>query len=226
MCGRFTRRATRRHVADHFGIDVEDVPEFVESWNIAPNSFQPVIRLDREGLREVALMRWGLVPFWAANDKSGFSTINAKAEEVATKPMWREAFRRRRCLVPADAFYEWQKLDAKNKQPWAIALKDDGLYSFAGLWERWTPRGGLPLETFAIITTDPNEVVEPLHNRMPVILEPKDYSRWLDTSDADQLPLDLLRPFPAEKMQAWAVNRAVGNTRNDRPDLMDPMSEV
>ena len=225
MCGRFSRRATRRNVADHFGLNVRNVPEFVESWNIAPSTFQPVIRLDRDGHREAALMRWGLVPFWAASEKHGLSTINAKAEEVATKPMWREAFRRRRCLVPADAFYEWQKLDAKSKQPWAIALKDDGLYSFAGLWERWNPKDSLPLETFAIITTDPNELVEPLHNRMPAILEPKDYARWLDTSDAARLPLDLLRPFPAERMKAWKVGRGVGNPSNDRPELMDPMAE-
>ena len=118
-------------------------------------------------------MRWGIVPFWAKDAKIGYSTINARAEEVAAKPAFREALRKRRCLVPADAFYEWERSDPKDRHPFAIALTNDEPYAFAGLWESWQPREGEPLETFTILTTDANEVVEPIHNRMPVILDPE-----------------------------------------------------
>jgi putative SOS response-associated peptidase YedK len=163
-------------------------------------------------------MRWGLIPFWAKNAKMGLSTINAKAETVATAPAFREAFKARRCLVPADAFYEWQKIDAKTKQPFAIGMKDGSPYAFAGLWERWKdPATREGLETFTVITTDPNEVIEPMHNRMPVIIQPKDYDRWLTPGDPERPPVDLLRPFPAEQMAAWKVDRKVGSVKNDTP---------
>jgi putative SOS response-associated peptidase YedK len=126
--------------------------------------------------------------------------------------------------VPADAFSEWQKIDAKTKQPFAIAMRDRSPYAFAGLWERWRdPATTEPLETFTVITTDPNEVIEPLHNRMPVILQPKDYDRWLQPGDPALPPVDLLRPFPAEQMTAWKVDRKVGNVRTDVPDCIEPM---
>jgi putative SOS response-associated peptidase YedK len=206
-------------------------------------------------------MRWGLIPYWSKDAKIGYSTINAKAETVATAPAFREAFRRRRCLVPADAFYEWQKLDPKHKQPFAIALASREPYGLAGLWERWkdpqaSTQTGEWLETFTIITTDANQVVAPLHNRMPVIIERKDYARWLggdpdflpeaqaratsaafikesrmkirEANDVDrksgdpaQPPLDLLRPFPAEQMTAWKVDKSVGNVRNDAAHLLE-----
>ncbi len=202
--------------------------EWGESYNVAPQTFQPVVRLNRDsGLREIALMRWGLIPYWSKDAKIGYSTINAKAETVATAPAFRDAFRRRRCLVPADAFYEWQKLDPKHKQPFAIALASREPYGFAGLWERWKdPTTHQWLETFTIITTDPNAVVAPLHNRMPVILARKDYARWLDKSTPEQPPLDLLRPFPAEQMTAWKVDKAVGNVRNDTAHLLEAQPEA
>ena len=202
--------------------------EWGESYNVAPQTFQPVVRLNRDsGLREIALMRWGLIPYWSKDAKIGYSTINAKAETVATAPAFRDAFRRRRCLVPADAFYEWQKLDPKHKQPFAIALASREPYGFAGLWERWKdPTTHQWLETFTIITTDPNAVVAPLHNRMPVILARKDYARWLDKSAPEQPPLDLLRPFPAEQMTAWKVDKAVGNVRNDTAHLLEAQPEA
>jgi putative SOS response-associated peptidase YedK len=163
-------------------------------------------------------MRWGLVPFWAKDPKIGLRTINAKAETITTTPAFREAIKYRRCLVPADAFYEWQKLDPKHKQPFAIALASREPYGFAGVWERWKdPDTREWLETFSIITTDPNELVAPLHNRMPVMIERKDYSRWLG---GPELPLDLLRPYPAERMVAWKVDASVGNVRNDSAELL------
>jgi putative SOS response-associated peptidase YedK len=168
-------------------------------------------------------MRWGLIPYWSKDAKIGYSTINAKAETVATAPAFREAFKRRRCLVPADAFYEWQKLDPKHKQPFAIALSSREPYGFAGVWDRWKdPVSREWLETFSIITTDANQVVAPLHNRMPVIIERKDYARWLGGSNVAQPPLDLLRPYPAEQMAAWKVDKAVGNVRNDTARLLEP----
>jgi putative SOS response-associated peptidase YedK len=223
MCGRYVRKSTRREIAAWFGADDDEALEWSASYNVAPQTFQPVVRLNRDtGMREIVLMRWGLIPYWSKDARIAYSTINAKAETVATAPAFREAFKRRRCLVPADAFYEWQKLDPKHKQPFAIALSSREPYGFAGLWERWKdPAGGEWVESFSIITTDPNQVVAPLHNRMPVIIERKDYARWLSAGDPAQLPLDLLRPFPAEQMTAWRVDKAVGNVRNDTAQLLE-----
>jgi len=226
MCGRFARRSTQQVLADWFGVELEDMPWFGPTFNAAPQSVQPVVRLNRDsGKREFALLRWGLVPFWAKDAKFVYGTINARAEEAASKPAYREALKKRRCLVPADAFYEWQQLDAKKKQPYAIALKGGELHALAGLWESWRPRegGGEPLETFTILTTDPNLLMEPFHNRMPVILEPKDYERWLEPGDAGRPPIDLLRPLAEEKMVAWPVSERVGNVRNDDAQLLEPM---
>ena len=198
------------------------MPWFAPTYNAAPQSTQPVVRLNADtGKREFALLRWGLVPFWAKDAKFGFTTINDRAEEAAAKPAFRDALKKRRCLVPADAFYEWQRLDPKNKQPYAIAMRSGKPYAFAGLWERWHSKEGPVLETFTILTTDPNELTEPIHNRMPVILEPSEYSRWMEAGDPARPPVDLLRPYPAEKMLAWPVDNRVGNVRNDDAQLLD-----
>ena len=224
MCGRFARRSTREVLADWFGVDLEDLPAFSASYNIAPQSVQPVVRPSQDsGAREFALLRWGLVPFWAKDAKIGYSTINARAEEVANKPAFREALRKRRCLVPADAFYEWARIDAKTKQPFAIALKSGEPYALAGLWERWRPKDGEALETFTILTTDANEVLEPIHNRMPVILEPKDYDRWLDADEKAAPHADLLHPYAANQVRAWPVSDRVGNIRNNDASLLYPV---
>jgi putative SOS response-associated peptidase YedK len=228
MCGRFARRSTQEVLSDWFGVELEEMPWFAPSYNAAPQSTQPVVRLNHDtGKREFALMRWGLVPYWAKDPKVGYTTINARAEEVATKPLYREAFKRRRCLIPADAFYEWQMTGSKAKQPFALGLATGEPYAFAGLWERWKPKeadapkeGDAPLETFTILTTDPNELAERVHDRMPVILEPDDYERWMEPGDPARPPLDLLRPYPAEKMRAWMVSDRVGNVRNDDPELL------
>ena len=172
MCGRYVRRSDKQRIAEHFHVHGPSLPDFGPSWNVAPQTFQPVIRLNRGTCeREIILMRWGLVPIWARDAKVGFSTINAKAETITMSPTYREAFKYRRCLVPADAFYEWVRIDAKTKQPFAIALKSGETYGFAGLWERWkNVEAKTVLLTFTIITADQNEVVLPLHNRMPVII--------------------------------------------------------
>ena len=223
MCGRFARKSTQQVLADWFGVELEDMPWFAPTYNAAPQSVQPVVRLGGDsGSREFALLRWGLVPFWAKDPKPGYSTFNARSEEVAGKPTYREALKKRHCLVPADAFYEWQRIDAKTKHPFAIGLKSGQPCAFAGLWDRWQPKEGEPLDTFTILTTDPNAVMEPIHNRMPVILEPRDYNRWLDPGDPTRPPVDLLRPFAAEEMFAWPVSDRVGNVRNNDPQLLDP----
>ena len=211
MCGRYGRRADKQRIAEWMqthNVDVFDDSYLAPSYNVAPQSFQPVVRLDSEtGKRELTVMRWGLVPFWAKDAKMAFNTINAKAETIATSPAYREAMKRRRCLVPADWFYEWKKLDAKTKQPYAIAMKDAELFAFAGLWDKWKDKAtGQTLETYTVITTDPNELMEPIHNRMPVILHRQDYERWLSPGDPAQLPVDLLRPYPVEAMKAWRVS--------------------
>src|SRR5580658_7018879 len=227
MCGRFARRSTQEVLADWFGVELEDMPWFTPTYNAAPQSAQPVVRLNRDsGRREFAQLRWGLVPFWAKDAKFGYSTINARAEEAAAKPAFREALKKRRCLVPADAFYEWMKPNAKLKTPYAIALTSGEPCALAGLWESWRPPEGPPLETFTILTTDPNEVTEPFHNRMPVILEPKDYDRWLDPGDPSRPPIDLLRPYPADRMHAWPVSDRVGNVRNNDPALLQPATSA
>ena len=221
MCGRYVRKSTRREIAAWFGTEEEETLDWGASYNVAPQTFQPVVRLNRDtGKREIVLMRWGLIPYWSKDQKIGYSTINARAEEVASKPAYREALKKRRCLVPADAFYEWQRLDEKNKQPYAIALKSGEPYAMAGLWESWKPQEGPPLETFTILTTDPNELMQSIHTRMPVILESRDYERWLEPGDPARPPVDLLRPYPAEKMQAWQVSQRVGNVRNNDPELL------
>ena len=226
MCGRFARRSTQQVLADWFGVELEEMPWFAPSYNVAPQSVQPVVRLNSDsGKREFAPMRWGLVPFWARDAKVGYSTINARAEEAAAKPAYREAVKRRRCLVPADAFYEWQRsdpdTDAKAKQPFAIALKRGEPFAMAGLWECWQPREGAALESFTILTTEPNELMAPIHNRMPAILAAGDYFRWLAPGDPAKPPLDLLRPFPVEEMVAWRVSGRVGNVRNNDSQLLD-----
>ncbi|HVP50216.1 MAG TPA: SOS response-associated peptidase [Candidatus Bathyarchaeia archaeon] len=230
MCGRYRSRAEKQQIAEEYYARFADAVYFRASYNIAPQTFQPVIRLAKDtGEREVVLMRWGLVPYWSKNGSVSFSTINARAETVATNAAFREPFKYRRCLVPADGFYEWQKIDAKTKQPYAITLKDECLFAFAGLWDCWVNKEtGKMLETYTIVTTRANELLNPdggpkLHDRMPVILAPKDYDRWLAPGNPSHLTVDLLRPYPAEEMKAWKIGPAVGSAKNDSPDLCKPV---
>jgi putative SOS response-associated peptidase YedK len=225
MCGRYYRRSDKQRIAEAFRVGVPPTFEILPSYNIAPQTFQPVIRPNREtGELELVQMRWGLIPFWANDSRIGYSTINAKAETVSTSPTFREALRRRRCLVPADGFYEWQTLDARTKQPWAIGLRSGDPFAFAGLWESWKDKAtGQPLETYTIVTTEPNELTAKVHNRMPVILSAKDYDRWTAPAGPERLPVDLLRPYDADQMIAWKVGAAVGNVRNNAPELCVPV---
>jgi putative SOS response-associated peptidase YedK len=229
MCGRYGRRADKQRIAEWMqthNTDVFDDSYLAPSYNVAPQSLQPVVRLSSEtGERELTIMRWSLIPFFAKDAKIAYSTINARAETVVTSPVFREPMKRRRCLVPADFFLEWKKMDAKTKQPYAIALQDDSLFAFAGLWDTWKDKAtGQVINSYTVITTDPNELITRLsiHDRMPVILHRQDYERWLAPAEPSQLPIDLLRPFPAEEMKAWKVGSAVGNVRNNSPELLAP----
>jgi putative SOS response-associated peptidase YedK len=224
MCNRYFRESDKQRLVEAFYLgDREDLPlEIAPSYNIAPTTMQPVIVPDRDtGERSLRIMRWGLIPVWAKDPKAlGLSTMNAKAETLMDKPMWKAPFKKRRCLVPADGFYEWKKLDAKTKQPYAFRLKDGGPFAFAGVWEHWkAPDGALEWDTYSIITTEPNELTATVHNRMPVLLRSFDYDRWLDVSNVEHPPLDLLRPFDANQMTAYPVDPRVGNVRNNEPGL-------
>ncbi len=227
MCGRYYRRSDKQRIAEAFRVGVPPSFEILPDYNVAPSSMQPVVVEDRDsGERALRMMRWGLIPYWCEDPKKlGVSTINAKAESLMQKPIWREPFKRRRCLVPADGFYEWQKLDAKTKQPWAFALGSGEPFAFAGLWERWKAADQKSeLETYSIITTEANELTLAMHDRMPVILAPRDYERWLRDEDAGRPPVDLLRPYESELMRAWRVDAAVGNVKNNSPHLLEPVA--
>ena len=226
MCGRYYRRSDKQRITEAFRVGVPPSFEILPDYNVAPTSVQPVIVEDRDsGERALRPMFWGLIPAWCDDPKTlGVSTINAKAESLMQKPIWREPFSKRRCLVPADGFYEWEKTGAKSRQPWAFALQSDEPFAFAGLWERWrSPDRKSEMETFSIITTEANELTAQMHERMPVILMPRDYERWLHRDDGGRPPVDLLRPFDATRMRAWRVDAAVGNVRNNSAALLEPI---
>ncbi len=167
-------------------------------------------------------MRWGLVPYFTKelSDVKGVSTINARAENLERSPTWRLPLKKRRCLVPADGFYEWKRIDAKTSQPYAFQMQHQAPMAFAGLWDAWKAPDGSWLQSFTIITTEANEVMAPIHTRMPVILHPRDYNRWLE-QDADRLPIDLLRPLEPEFLTASACNPLVGNVKNNGPEMLN-----
>jgi len=225
MCGRYLRRSDKQRIAEAFHLG--QLPEhFIlpPDYNVAPATFQPIIRLNRDtGQREVVMMRWGLVPYFAKSldEWKGFSTINAKSESLQERALWRRPFEKRRCLVPADGFYEWKKLDPKTKKPFAYTLSNGQPFAFGGLWDAWkNPETGDWLQTFAIITTEANELTGQVHDRMPLILHPRDYDRWLQRGEAHNLPVDLLRPYEADEMSAAECNPAVGNVRNNGPEML------
>jgi putative SOS response-associated peptidase YedK len=225
MCGRFASNLTWEQLHEIYGIAAPErmpaPPDLQPHYNIAPTQTVPVVRLNRAGRREIALLRWGLIPYWSKDAKIGARTINARAETVATAATFRGAFERRRCLVPANGFYEWRKLGG-DKQPYFVGLRDGAPLSFAGLWERWKT-GETALETFTIITGEPNSLVAEIHDRMPVILDPADYDAWLNATDTAILQA-LLQPFPSQLMTAYPVSKRVNNARNDDAGVMEPLA--
>ena len=218
MCGRYAFFSPAEAVRRTFALDV--VPDLEPRYNIAPTQDVPAVRAGDEGGRVFAMLHWGLVPKWAKERAIGNRMINARAETLAGKPSFRDAFRRRRCLVPADGWYEWQPAPG-GKQPWFIRGKDGRPLAFAGLWERWKDPAGAQLESCAIVTTDAAESIRKIHDRMPVVLGEGDWDRWLDAafSDTDKLS-ELLRPFDAGALEAWPVSRLVNAPKNQGPELI------
>jgi putative SOS response-associated peptidase YedK len=228
MCGRAKLEGDVSELKILFRIPPDrPAPNYAPSWNVAPTDSLPIVRFDdKAGERSLDLMRWGLIPYWARDLKTGFSTINAMAETVDSKPVFREAFKRRRCLVPVDNFYEWQVVGPKEKQPYAIALASRSIMALAGLWETWRSPSNETVRSFTIVTTTPNELCAPIHNRMPVILAPETWPVWLGEEAAEPAELKaLLRPYPSpEGMTAWRVGKAVGNVRNNDPSLIEAVA--
>lgn len=214
MCGRFTLRASPAEIAEAFEL-LRDLSEWERPrFNIAPTQSILAVRAGDEG-REAARMRWGLIPSWAKDTKLAASMINARAETVAEKPAYRAAFKRRRCLVPVSGFYEWRR-DGKSKVPYLISLRNEELFAFAGLWEKWKSPDGELVESCTVLTTSPNELMSTIHDRMPVILKPADYGVWLDPQLDDAGALStLLVSYPSDEMQAEQVSDVVNNARNE-----------
>lgn len=220
MCGRFVRSSSAAAIAKVFGVAESDIP--ASSYNIAPTQSVAAIWRSDLGL-QLQSLRWGLIPSWAKDPAIGSKLINARAETVAEKPSFRSAFRQRRCLIVADGFYEWQQVSSsRQKQPYFIGLQDEGLFAFAGLYEHWHSPEGEIAHTCTIITTTANELVEPIHERMPVILSPQNYDLWLDSSSKVDRLQDLLAPYPAAAMQVYPVSRSVNSPKNNSPECKQP----
>jgi putative SOS response-associated peptidase YedK len=222
MCGRYTLVANSEALAECFGVD----PPFPISprYNVAPTQNVPALLASWEG-KEWAMLRWGLIPSWASDRSIGVRLLNARAETASSMPSFRAAFKSRRCLVPADGFFEWAKVGGR-KQPFYFTLRAGGPFAFAGLWEEWHGEGE-PLRSCTILTTEANEVVRPVHARMPVILNPCDYTRWL--SPAAKPPeelLSLLRPLAGEELVSRPVNPWVNDARHEGPRCVEPVGPV
>jgi putative SOS response-associated peptidase YedK len=221
MCGRYSLATPWQRIAEQFGIRVADVPELFPHYNIAPSQTVLAVGLSKDGQPAPAFFKWGLVPSWANDDKH--APINARAETVESKATFAEALRHRRCLIVADGYFEWQKLKGR-KQPWHFRMRCGEPFAFAGLWEAWrSEEGAKPLLTCAMLTVAANDVVKPVHNRMPSILHPADYGAWIDrTKDDPEEVLPLVGPFEASAMEAVAVSPYVNDARHEGPECLAP----
>ena len=222
MCGRYTLKAKGQTVADLFGLLEE--PDLEPRYNVAPTQQIPVVLEDvSTNGRTLEMMHWGLIPSWAKDPSIGSRMINARAETVSEKPSYRSAFKRRRCLIVADGFYEWKKT-ADGKQPYYLRLESGDPFGFAGLWESLSMDGGEEMRSATIITTEPNGVAAEIHNRMPVILPPELYDTWLDPDNDDwEELLSMLAPYPAEEMETYPVSKRVNRPANDEPGVLEPV---
>ncbi len=216
MCGRYSFAVEDALIRERFGLRV-GTAIYKARYNCAPGQMLAVIANDAPD--DLSYFRWGLIPAWAKDPAIGNKLINARAETVSEKPSFRSSFKSRRCLVPADSFFEWKK--DREKTPYRILIKDRNLFCMAGIWDRWTTPAGEQICTFSILTTQPNEMMAPLHDRMPVILEPEAEKRWLTATSAPEL-LELLKPYPAAAMDAYAISKKVNYPANDTPDIFSP----
>jgi putative SOS response-associated peptidase YedK len=221
MCGRYLITTAPEAVRRLFGYP--ELPNFPPRYNVAPTQPIPIVRLN-EGKREFALVRWGLLPAWVKDPKGFTLLINARGESVNDKPAFRNAMKRRRCLIPADGFYEWQEAGGK-KRPFVVRAKAGGAVAFAGLWECWMGPNGEELETAAIVTTQANPTLHAIHHRMPVIVAPEAFDFWLDCANVDALTATaLLTPAPENLMEAQEISTAVNRVANDGPWLLEPVA--
>jgi len=219
MCGRYELHTPVEQVARRFdAILTDEARALPPRYNVAPTLRVPVLRQGRHG-REIEAMTWGLTPSWA-KDRSGVKPINARAETVFERPMFRNAIARRRCLLPADGFYEWQRGPAR-KQPYHVGMADGSLLALAGVWEYWAREGQEPLVSCCIVVTDANALMATIHERMPVIIAPRDYARWLDPARSGRAAIEpMLAPFPADEMHAYPISTRVNDVKNDGPELI------
>lgn len=225
MCGRYGRRGDKQKIAEQFRVrgELPDVAFPKADYNIAPTTEQPIVRQNREtGERELVMARWGLVPFFTKKlgDIRGVSTINARADKVERSPTWREPFKKRRCLIPASWIYEWPEQGKPPKQAYRMEMSHGGVFAIAGLWDAWKDETGHWLQSFAMVTTEANELMAQIHSRIPVMLHEQDYDRWLDRNETQRLPIDLLRPYEAEAMEMHEANPKVGKYTNNGPDML------
>ncbi|WP_442600997.1 SOS response-associated peptidase [Paenibacillus sp. KN14-4R] len=221
MCGRYTITVTEEELMLRFSIYGDRPVQYEPRYNLAPGQMLPAIIHDGQHNR-LGPLRWGLIPKWVKDEKIGFQMINARAESLLEKPAFRVPFFRKRCLIPADGFYDWQRI-GRDKQPMRIVMKSGGLFAMAGLYDTWVAADGRKISSCTIITTSSNEVVAPIHDRMPVIVSRENEQLWLnrDVQDASLLQ-KVLVPFPAADMHAYPVSQQVGHVSNDRPSLIEP----
>jgi putative SOS response-associated peptidase YedK len=219
MCGRFQLSVKGRHISERFNVEVFD--EFYKpNYNCAPSQKLPVITNSEPG--QLSYFKWGLIPFWAKDPKIGYKLINTRAESITKKPSFKNAFKKRRCLIPANGFYEWKK--DKNKTPYRIFLKSEEIFSMAGIWETWKDGEGKPVHTFSIITTTPNKLMEDIHNRMPVILPKESEQSWIRENNENDL-LHLLKSFDENLMTAYPVSKKVNSPANNDDSIILPVEE-
>lgn len=216
MCGRFQLSVKGKHISERFNVEVFD-EMYKPRFNCAPGQMLAVIT--NQEPEKLNFYKWGLVPFWAKDPKIGNKLINTRAETILEKPSFKAAFSRRRCLIPANGFYEWRK-DA-DKTPYRIFLKTEEIFAMAGIWETWKDAEGRPLHTFSIITTEPNRLMKDIHNRMPVILPPDKEKEWLH-ADNPELLTPLLLPYDAQQMEAYPIGKGINSPRNNHPSLISP----
>jgi putative SOS response-associated peptidase YedK len=221
MCGRFTLTATVDQLMDRFDVEFFlQEEEYLPSYNVAPS--QSVLAVINNGAHnKMGFLRWGLIPPWAKDISIGYKMINARAETLTEKPSFRNAYKKKRCLIVADSFYEWKRMDSKTKTPMRIKLKSDELFAMAGLWESWKSPEGKSIFSCSVITTEPNELVQDIHDRMPVILKPEDEKFWLDSSITDTTKLHhLLKPLDHRLMEAYEVSPMVNSPKNNSIELI------
>ncbi|HDY75185.1 MAG TPA: SOS response-associated peptidase [Candidatus Marinimicrobia bacterium] len=216
MCGRFTLTKDKEEIEERFEIHI-DPTMFSKTYNAAPNQILPIITNDIQ--EQASFHRWGLIPHWAKDERIGNKLINARAETITEKPSFRDAVQKRRCLVITDGFYEWKR-SGTNKQPYRITLTDESLFAYAGLWESWSAPDGREVRSFTIITVEPNELIKPIHNRMPAMLSQETEKVWISDEPLETV-LHLLQPYDEEEMNAYPVSTRVNSTKNNDPSLLE-----